>query len=147
MNHSRMEYTVDLLPNGKKALRVGLMQVRGLGVETLSYILRARKNGGPFTSLQDFLARVTIERDEVEALIKCGAFDDVAGEGRAHSTRSALLWQWNFSQAQKTESAAAVRTSLFGDSALCTETLVLPEKTPDYTREQKLRYERELLEV
>ncbi|HJZ63938.1 MAG TPA: DNA polymerase III subunit alpha [Candidatus Acidoferrum sp.] len=146
VNHSRMEYTVELRPGGKKALRIGLMQVRGLSVETLSNILRARKNGDVFTSLQDFLARVPIERDEVEALIKCGAFDGV-GDERMHLTRSALLWQWNFNQAQKTEPAAAVRTSLFGDSALCTETLVLPEETPDYTREQKLRYERELLEV
>jgi DNA polymerase III alpha subunit len=147
VNHSRMEYTVELRPNGKKALRIGLMQVRGLSVETLSNILRARKNGGAFASLQDFLARVTIERDEVEALIKCGAFDDVGGDDRTRSTRSALLWQWNFSQAQKTEPAAAPRTSLFGDSAFCMDTLVLPEETPDYTREQKLRYERELLEV
>ena len=147
VNHSRMEYSVELQPNGKKALRIGLMQVRGLSVETLRHILNARKNGCQFTSLQDFLARVTIERDEVEALIKCGAFDDVGGE-RTRSTRSALLWQWNFSQAQKTEPAAATRTSLFGGSAARgVETMELPEDSPDYTREQKLRYERELLEV
>ena len=146
VNHSRMEYTVELRSNGSKALRVGLMQVRGLSIETLGSILRARKSDGAFSSLQDFLARVTIERDEVEALIKCGAFDDVGGES-TRATRSALLWQWNFSQAHKSSPPLTPSSSLFGDSALCTEALVLPEDTPDYTREQKLRYERELLEV
>jgi len=148
VNHSRMEYTVELRPSGKKVLRIGLMQVHGLSTETLSNILRARRNGGDFSSLQDFLARVTIERDEIEALIKCGAFDEVGSSAQGRSTRSALLWQWNFSQSQKSALPATPSTSLFSDSAACrVETLALPEDTPDYSREQKLRYERELLEV
>ncbi len=148
VNRSRMEYTVELWPNGKKALRIGLMQVHGLGLETLGNILRARRKDGEFSSLQDFLARVAIERDEIEALIKCGAFDNVGDEERGRSTRSALLWQWNFSQVQKSHPPAKPSTSLFADSADSTvATLALPEDTPDYSREQKLRYERELLEV
>jgi DNA-directed DNA polymerase III PolC len=146
VNHSRMEYTVELRTDGKKTLRIGLMQVHGLSMETLGSILRARRSGGEFSSLQNFLSRVTIERDEIEALIKCGAFDEVSDNKRGRSTRSALLWQWNFSQAQKLHPTA--KPSLFADSANSTvATLALPEDTPDYTREQKLRYERELLEV
>ena len=148
VNQSRMEYTVELQASGKKALRIGLMQVHGLSTETLSNIVRARRSGGEFSSLQDFLARVAIERDEIEALIKCGAFDDVGDKQRGRSTRSALLWQWNFSQAQKSHPPATPSASLFADSAKsAVATLALPEDTPDYTREQKLRYERELLEV
>jgi DNA-directed DNA polymerase III PolC len=147
VNHSRMEYTVESRPNGKKALRVGLMQVHGLSTETLSSILRARWNGA-FVSLQDFLARVTIERDEMEALIKCGSFDEVGDNGKGRLARSALLWQWNFSQAQKISPSVTPSTSLFGDSpASRIEMMELPENPPDYTREQKVRYERELLEV
>jgi DNA polymerase III subunit alpha len=148
VNHSRMEYTVELQPNGKKALRIGLMQVHGLSTETLSNMLRARREGGKFSSLQDFLARVTIERDEIEALIKCGAFDKVGSSTQSRSTRSALLWQWNFRQAQKSHRPAKASTSLFGDSTdYCLETLALPEDSPEYTHEQKVSYERELLEV
>jgi DNA polymerase III subunit alpha len=148
VNHSRMEYTVELRPGGEKALRIGLMQVHGLSAETLTNILRARRDGGEFYSLKDFLARVTIERDEIEALIKCGAFDEVSSGKHGRSTRSALLWQWNFSQAQKSRPPEKTSTSLFGDStSSCVETLALPEDSPEYTREQKLRYERELLEV
>src|SRR5579871_157803 len=148
VNHSRMEYTVELRSSGKKALRIGLMQVHGLSNETLSNILRSRRSGGAFLSLQDFLARVAIERDEIEALIKCGAFDEVNNGERGRSTRSALLWQWNFSQAQKPNQNSTPSTFLFGDSAHhAIETLALPENPPEYTQEQKLRYERELLEV
>jgi DNA polymerase III alpha subunit len=148
VNHSRMEYTVELRPEGKKALRIGLMQVHGLSTETLGNILRARRKAGDFSSLQDFLARVAIERDEIEALIKCGAFDEVGAGNRGCSTRSALLWQWNFSQARKSHPGSTPSASLFSDSVNPAMTkLALPENTPEYSREQKLRYERELLEV
>src|SRR6266478_3915551 len=80
VNRSRMEYTAEDGADGKRALRVGLMQVRGLRVETITAILRARGEGRAFCSLEDFLRRVPVERDEIEALIKCGAFDDLSDE-------------------------------------------------------------------
>ncbi len=147
VNHSRMEYTVELQPSGNKALRIGLMQVQGLRTETLSNILHARGHGGLFRSLEDFLERVTVERDEIETLIKCGAFDEVSDDD-CRATRSTLLWQWNFYQARRVPKVTAPSTSLFGDSANNHSSLqAMPENVPDYTREQKLRYERELLEV
>jgi DNA-directed DNA polymerase III PolC len=99
VNRSRMEYTAEreggeTSPAPTKAMRIGLMQVKGLRVETIVAIVRAREADGAFRSLEDFLARVPTERDEIEALIKCGAFDDVCG-----MTRAAMLWQWNLLQA------------------------------------------------
>src|SRR5205807_570340 len=82
VNRSRMEYTAEGEEgeNGKngpsqktgptKAMRIGLMQVKGLQVETIVAIVRAREAEGTFRSLKDFLARVPAERDEIEALIK-----------------------------------------------------------------------------
>src|SRR5438552_2497800 len=80
--------------NGAHALRIGLMQVKGLRVETIMAILRMRDEAGAFRSLEDFLHRVTVERDEIQALIKCGAFDEVC-----NMTRPTMLWRWNFLQA------------------------------------------------
>jgi len=103
VNRSRMEYTAEREedeansiagPAPTKAMRIGLMQVKGLRVETIVAIVRAREAEGAFRSLEDFLARVPVERDEIEALIKCGAFDDVCD-----MTRAAMLWQWNLLQA------------------------------------------------
>src|SRR6266481_5549308 len=98
INYSRMEYTAEDGGDGERALRVGLMQVKGLRVETITAILRARGEGGKFQSLEDFLRRVPVERDEIESLIKCGAFDEMNGDTLA-MTRPELLWRWNLLQA------------------------------------------------
>jgi len=192
VNHSRMEYTAEWTADGapsalqgRRALRVGLMQVKGLRVETILAILRSREKHGLFHSLQDFLARIPAERDEIEALIKCGAFDGVC-----NLTRPAMLWQWNLLQAKglhghawphaahavastETEKAGSSpalrdRNDNFAESAdhyLGTGSSASPVlfaemehddsiamalreiHTDDYTPEQKLRYEREILEV
>src|SRR5260370_11326376 len=116
VNHSRMEYTAEgeirqtrmcvapLLANGKRALRVGLMQVKGLRVETITAIVRAREEDGAFRSLADFLRRVPpwnrdkpVEKDEIEALIKCGALDeggDQEDEKARGMTRPEVLSRW-----------------------------------------------------
>jgi DNA polymerase III alpha subunit len=161
-------------------MRIGLMQVKGLRVETIVEIVRAREAEGAFRSLEDFLARVPADGDEIEALIKCGAFDEVCG-----MTRAAMLWQWNLLQAggrakafplpqtqehsedslcHKEQEGAALRSDsgqvkppLHGETVgvLFAEMeqedaigVALREiDAPDYTREQKLQYEREVLEV
>jgi DNA polymerase III alpha subunit len=185
VNRSRMEYTAEgeggengesgplpFLRQGKqsagptKAMRIGLMQVKGLRVETIVAIVRARETEGEFRSLEDFLMRVPAERDEIEALIKCGAFDEVCG-----MTRAAMLWQWNLLQAGgRAKGFLPLQTQEHSEESLCHKNQerrgaamgVLFAETeeedaigaalreidaPDYTREQKLRYEREVLEV
>jgi DNA-directed DNA polymerase III PolC len=152
VNHSRMEYTAEDSGDGKRALRVGLMQVRGLRIETITAILRTRGAGGKFPSLEDFLRRVPVERDEIESLIKCGAFDEIHGETPA-MTRPELLWRWNFLQADKGAQARASVPIGVGQAFLPV-VFAAEEKNgqtrmsvPQYTLEQKLRYEREILEV
>jgi len=179
VNASRMEYTAEDRVEGEtKALRIGLMQVKGLRVETIVASVRAREAQGAFRSLEDFLARVPAERDEIAALIKCGAFDDVCG-----MTRPAMLWRWNLLQARgwkpEPSAARAGRKSAANGTTLrlrSGQAEVVPSQSsekeaaagvlfaemeqedaigmalreidaPDYTREQKLRYEREILEV
>jgi len=177
VNRSRMEYTAETLETSSKngpssflsqdkkeagstkvsALRVGLMQVRGLRVETILAILRTRETQGLFRSLEDFLARVPAERDEVEALIKCGAFEDVCG-----MPRPALLWQWNLLQAKGQHTHQGVRAVCAASTAFAgapttlfvemdrddSIALAMQEmNTGEYTKQQKLRYEREILEV
>jgi error-prone DNA polymerase len=64
-------------------LRIGLMQIKGLTVETAERIVEER----PYRSLGGFIARVPASRDEVESLIRCGAMDSF---GRS---RPELLWE------------------------------------------------------
>jgi DNA polymerase III subunit alpha len=59
-------------------IRFGLDAVKGVGHAAVDAIKQAREEGGPFTSLWDFCARVdcrTVNKKSIEALIKCGAFD------------------------------------------------------------------------
>lgn len=69
------------------ALRCGLGQVRGLSAATRDAIA-AQRACGPFADVGEFLARTGASVPEAEALILCGALDDV-GPG----PRPARLWR------------------------------------------------------
>jgi DNA-directed DNA polymerase III PolC len=56
------------------ALRIGLGQVKGLSHKTLERLLETRARRGCFVSLPEFLERTGAQKDEAEALIRCGAF-------------------------------------------------------------------------
>src|SRR5437773_5864461 len=75
--------------NGKhshsQAIRFGLAAIKGVGEVAVESILRARSDGGRFSSLAEMCERVdgrTVNRKVLEALIKCGACDSV-GRNRA----------------------------------------------------------------
>ncbi len=75
-------------PVSDKVIRYGLGAVKGSGQQAVEAIIAARQEGGLFTSLFDFCARVErskINKRTVEALIKAGAFDSL------HLNRAALL--------------------------------------------------------
>ncbi len=82
-------------PVSDKVIRYGLGAVKGSGQQAVEAIIAAREGrgpsggeGGPFTSLFDFCARVErskINKRTVEALIKAGAFDSL------HLNRASLM--------------------------------------------------------
>jgi DNA-directed DNA polymerase III PolC len=154
VNHSRLEYTTELAPDGvaRRAIRIGLMQVKGLRLETIENIVRARERAGPYRSPEDFLSRVPVERDEIESLIKCGAFDEVGQDLKM--TRPALLWRLNLMRSSLRPLALPTTNAetLFPEALLPAPLEVMDSQlraTPaaDYTRAQRLAYEQEILEV
>ncbi|MFN4361553.1 MAG: DNA polymerase III subunit alpha [Hylemonella sp.] len=75
-------------PISDKVIRYGLGAVKGTGQQAIEAIVRAREEGGPFTSLYDFCVRVDrtrLNKRTIEALIKAGAFDSL------HLNRAELL--------------------------------------------------------
>ncbi len=162
VNHSRAEYTTEpeeasirareeagLDSASGRAMRIGLMQVKGLGAETMRAIVRSREERGTFRSLDDFLARVAVEGDEIESLIKCGAFDDV---GEPPLSRPALLWRVHLlGHGGKGAAArqAGGEAELFPGAAPSQENCAAVElpALAEYTREQRLEYEQQILEV
>jgi DNA polymerase-3 subunit alpha len=81
-----------------RTIRYGLGAVRGTGESAIQIIIEARKTG-PFKDLFDFCGRVDrrqVNRRAIEALIRAGAFDSIAGDaakGYTHSyeARATLL--------------------------------------------------------
>lgn len=67
-------------PVTDQSVRYGLGAIKGSGEQAIESMVAARNEGGPFTSLFDFCARVDkgrVNKRTVEALIKAGAFDSI----------------------------------------------------------------------
>ncbi|HVB35018.1 MAG TPA: DNA polymerase III subunit alpha [Patescibacteria group bacterium] len=151
VNRSRAEYSVETLEGAggrsggtKQAIRIGLMQVKGLRAETIAAIVAGREREGNYPSLEDFLRRVPAGRDELAALIRCGALDEIPEAGGAaveiagvavrKITRPMRLWQLHLALARRARREPAGEENEIPPLA-------------DYDREQRLACELELLEV
>jgi len=101
-------------PVTDKVIRYGLGAVKGTGQLAIEAIVKAREEGGLFTSLYDFCVRVDrqrINKRTVEALIKAGAFDSLQ-QNRA-SLVASLDRAYEFANAT---AANASQADIFGDS-------------------------------
>ncbi|MGE5585987.1 MAG: DNA polymerase III subunit alpha [Bacillota bacterium] len=81
INRSAERFTVE-----DGAIRVGLLRVRGMSEETAARIVASRGPLG-YASVEDFFARVPVDRDLLENLMLCGAFDSLC------PNRRAALWK------------------------------------------------------
>ena len=83
VNSSEFTFTpVD----GRAAIRFGLGAIKNVGANAVESIVKARDEGGKFTSLYDFCERVdlgAVNRRMIESFIKAGAMDSLEGTARA----------------------------------------------------------------
>ncbi len=128
------------------AIRFGLAAVKNVGEVAVESVLKARAEGGKFTSLADLCERVdgrSVNRKVLEAFVKCGACDSFG------QTRASL-----FAQIDRTLARAASviadrqrgQSSLFG--AMEDRAAALPEPEnglPEWPDHELLAYEKELL--
>jgi DNA polymerase-3 subunit alpha len=135
----------DFTPDGD-AIRFGLCAIRNVGEAAVDSILRAREKDGPFSSIYNLCERVdlsAVNRRMLESLIKAGALDGLQG------TRSQL-----FAAIDPAMEAGqrAQHDLIVGQGALF---MIDPGDTgdrdpplpqvPDWTNEQKLAGEKEML--
>ena len=67
-------------PVSDTVIRYGLGAIKGTGQQAIEAIVKAREEGGPFSSMFDFCVRVDrtrLNKRTVEALVKAGAFDSL----------------------------------------------------------------------
>src|SRR2546429_5748020 len=78
-------------------IRFGLNAVKNVGDAAARAIVRAREEGGPFTSLFDFTERVdpqVANKRALESLVKCGALDSTGAprKGMVEALDAATAW-------------------------------------------------------
>ncbi len=89
-------------PVSDKVVQYGLGAIKGTGQAAIEAIVRVRTEGGPFTSLFDFCARVDrkqLNKRVVEALVKAGAFDALHPDRASMLASVALALDWADTQA------------------------------------------------
>ena len=105
-------------PVSDKVIRYGLGAIKGTGQQAIDAIVKAREEGGPFTSLFDFCVRVDrsrLNKRTVEALVKAGAFDSLQ-RNRA-SLAASIDRAFDFSTAAAANANQGGLFDMMGDDA------------------------------
>lgn len=121
VNESELDFSV----NAKGQIRFGMKAISGMGESAALSIIAEREKKGPFENIFDFLKRVdlrTVNRKNVEVLVKAGAFDGLGTmhraqyfvqegpEGANNPTFLERLMRWG---ARTQEAAATAQMSIF----------------------------------
>jgi error-prone DNA polymerase len=85
INESRLPYT-----GTGKTIRTGFQQLQAIRKSAIEAILKKRSQGGPFSSIEDFLERMIgqISATDAAILAKSGALDSISGA----FNRPQILW-------------------------------------------------------
>ncbi|MBB3899857.1 DNA polymerase III subunit alpha [Roseococcus suduntuyensis] len=141
INRSAAEFTIEA-HDGKPAIRFALAAIKRVGLAAMRDLVDARGQGGDFTSLADFAARVDprlLNKMQLENLAKAGAFDSLEGN-RARLVAGA---ETVLRRAQASaEDRASNQIGLFAEVEQGPPMLRLPEM-PDWPTLDKLGFEAE----
>ena len=121
----------------------GLDGIQNVGEGAVRSTIEARKQGGPFKSLSDFVERADnrgLNSRACESLIRCGALDSL-GANRSQLL-AALPEALGDAQSIRNERASG-QLNLFGGEET-PETIVYPD-LPDMDPKEKIEWERKLL--
>ncbi len=122
INESGTRFDLVRLSDGRLAIRKPLTSVKGLSEEAAQQIVWRRMNG-PFRSVEDFVARLSLPRDTLDSIARSGALDALSGSSRK------ALWEVGV-LARRLESDRSVQKTLFDLPELQPEDIPdLPELT------------------
>ncbi|HZQ52739.1 MAG TPA: DNA polymerase III subunit alpha [Bryobacteraceae bacterium] len=142
VNQSDLHFT----PAGD-SIRFGLGAVKNVGQGAVEAIVTARNEGGAFSSIYNFCERVnlaSVNRRVIESLIKAGALDST-GANRAQLTEA--LDRALESGLRTSRDRAMGQHGLFGDLDDSHKTEHPLANLPDWSMEQKLAGEKEVLGI
>ncbi len=139
INGSRVNFSAD---REEGNIRYGLLALKNVGYKFIEAIIRER-SASPFKSFDDFIERMSMISDlnkrQVEALIKCGAFDALG------VYRSRILASYESiidGVMQKNRSGPAGQIDLFSSGFIDAPTFKYPD-IPDCSMKEKLMMEKD----
>jgi len=137
INASDAFFTVE---NG--AVRYALGALKGVGEKAMEALVEERTRGGPFSSLEDFAARIdprSLNRRQLESLAAAGAFDSLKPERAAiFAAAETILAHAASAHDQRTSGQAG----LFGVSSAESAPIRLP-RDAEWTLAQRMAAERD----
>lgn len=140
VNHSEGGFSIITGKDNKEEIRFGLYTIKNLGTDIADAIIAERESGGPFTSFENFIGRVThknLNRKSLEALTMCGALDQFVDRGQILANMESIL-QFH----KHVIKDNLLQGSLFGSESHATFTM---KPAPPISQDQKLAWEKELL--
>lgn len=139
INKSHSDFSIE----DRTKVRFGLSAIKNVGAAAIETILAGRKNKN-FTSLTDFCSKVnlsTVNKKTMESLIKAGAMDSFGNRASLLIAFPEIVNKSNQLKKQQTDGQG----SLFGDSEDISHKDFAPIDVDDFTNEEKLGFEKELL--
>ena len=139
VNVSQHEFTAV-----EEGIRFGLSGIKGVGRGVVEVILHEREQG-PFQSLREFLQRIDtrkVGKKAVESLIEAGSFDFTKRSRKA--LLSELQVEFEVAARRQKEKEQGIM-DLFHELAMEEETQPIVEEKEEFSREERLAKEKELL--
>ena len=140
INSSRVNFSADAKDGN---IRYGLLALKNVGKQLIEAIIKERSFGGRFVSFDNFVERMCaitdLNKRQIEALIKCGAFD---GLGKY---RSQLLSSYETiidNVTQKTKNNPAGQMDMFGSGEIEAPEFDYPD-IPEFGVRERLKLEKE----
>lgn len=143
VNESVSEFTVV----GEKAIRFGLLAIKGVGEGPIGEIISARDKAGPFKSLEDFARRVSaqvINKKLIQALAYSGAFDEFGDRNQIAESYEDIASFAKMVQNRESNGQIDLFGTLEDQSELSSFRLKMVEKASNL---QKLKWEKEFLGI
>ncbi len=144
VNQSDYHFT----PVGRDRMRFGLGAVRNVGQSAVEAIVAARREGGPFTSLDDFCERVdlgAVNRRVIESLIRAGAMDSLPGtRAQLMAVVEDCIESGQRAQKDRLSGQAGLFGGFDGPAVGVAPARALP-RVDDWTPQEKLRGEKETI--
>jgi DNA polymerase-3 subunit alpha len=152
VNRSGVNFRLEDQPDGRRAIRFGLANIKNVGEGIVEGIIEARQSGEsdePFASADDFFARVhhsNLNKRGLESMAKAGAFDSLSTRAGVLANLDRAIAAAQRSQRQR-EAGQGSLFDMLGEEERPALGAVTPIDAEEAPLSERLAWEKELLGV